>query len=178
VGQRVNAGAGQKRLRGKVAFEPDRSFTVYRSSVNDLISRQLKKLVMEINGTTKVDLELAIDKAVSEAGARQETPDLRAVVDDVFAAATESRSRSIAHTESSRAIHDSTVMAAESSGVVKGFKPIISADACEVCMGHEGEFTSLDAAKRQIGEYEGRGLPPWHPNDRCAVEEVLDEEAY
>lgn len=178
VGQRVNGGAGQKRLRGKVAFEPDRSFAVYRSSVNDLISRQLKKLVMEINGTTKVDLELAIDKAVSEAGARQETPDLRAVVDDVFATATESRSRAIAQTESSRAIHDSTVMAAESSGVVKGFKPIISADACEVCMSHEGEFTPLDAAKRQIGEYEGRGLPPWHPHDRCTVEEIIDEEAY
>lgn len=177
IADRLGTGNGRKtRIQGKAEFRPEASFTLYRGSYNELLAKQIKKLVAETNETTRADLDNAIDRAITEAHERGGSADLRGVVENVFDGATEWRAKAIAGTESSRAIHDSNVLAAESSGVVKGFLPLISADACEVCLSHEGEFTSLEDAKTQLGQYEGRGLPPFHPNDRCSAEEVLTEE--
>jgi hypothetical protein len=67
--------------------------------------------------------------------------------------------------------------------VIQGFTAVVSPDACELCQqygpdnkptGHSlYPFTSIEDAQAQIGQYESRTLPPYHPNCRCITEPIL-----
>jgi len=100
----------------------------------------------------------------------------------VFKNATDFRARTIAVTEASRALNDSKILSSMSTGIVQGFTPLVSPDACELCQVYDGNnptgqalfpYTNTEDAKAQIGEYDNRSLPPYHPNCRCVVQPVL-----
>lgn len=92
----------------------------------------------------------------------------------VFENAEDYRARQIAITESSRAVNDAKITAGSSSGVVQGFSPVVSPDACELCQVYRPDgsptgtplfpYTDMDSAKAQVGEIGNRTLPPYHPN--------------
>ena len=100
----------------------------------------------------------------------------------VFQNASDFRARTIAITESARATNDANIIAATGSGVVQGFRPLVSPDACELCQVYDGAnptgeplfpFTNTEDAGKQIGQYDERSLPPYHPNCRCTTVPVL-----
>ena len=106
--------------------------------------------------------------------------------DRVFDNAKDFRARRIAITESARATHAADIMAASDSGIVQGFMPIISSDACERCQVYDENnqptgkalfpYTSIDDAVSNMFEYDGRSMPPFHPNCACTVETVFIDE--
>ena len=96
----------------------------------------------------------------------------------VFENATKYRAKSIAITESSRAIHDAQILAADSTGLVSGFKYLLSTDACPICVEVEKSHpkTTMKEARGQIGSYDSRTFPPVHPSCMCTIEEIIIKE--
>ena len=99
---------------------------------------------------------------------------LTRAVEGVFIDGETWRAKQIAATESSRAVHDAQIMTAEESGIVVGFEPLISSDACSVCQAWAAEtkMISLEDAKKMVGIFD-REVPPIHPNCMCTITEKL-----
>jgi len=97
-------------------------------------------------------------------------------VNDLFKGEETWRADRIAATESSRAVHNGQIMGAAHSKMVKGFRLLVSADACPICRAakHDRGYTELGDAQAQMTSYD-RTLPPLHPNCQCSVTEVLTE---
>ena len=109
----------------------------------------------------------------------------------VFKNATDSRARTIAITESSRAVNDARVITSSDTGLVQGFTPVISSDACEKCQVYVRDedgnakatgvprypYTSNEDALSQVGNYDNRTVPPYHPNCKCTVAPVFNDES-
>ena len=112
--------------------------------------------------------------------------DLTKRVSAVFDQADQVRARRIAETESSRAVHAGQKIAAQQSGMVSGFRPLVSADACPLCQSIAAEhsagvaFGTAMHDDGQGGPYSAAEFPPFHPHCTCTVTEVLkplDEQA-
>lgn len=105
------------------------------------------------------------------------------------------RSRTIARTETSKAMNAGRIEAWKQSGIVKGKVWQVAPDPCEFCaaIGAEAKVVDIDGAFAEKGAVltgiEGNSLevdlddvagPPLHPNCRCTmraiIESVLDEE--
>ena len=92
-------------------------------------------------------------------------------VNSVFAALDKTHCKMIAQTESSRAVHNGLRIAAEESGLVSGFKFVASSDACPICLGLDGQTTTIN--KQFITNDYDNSLLPIHPNCRCTMTEIL-----
>jgi len=173
VAARLASKKGRPDLQAK-AVSISGAFDIVNEAALKLLERQLLEFAKTVNDTTGKNLDAAIEDVIHTAQVENAIPALKDAVAKVFVNATDERARMIAVTESSRATHDGGILAAARSGVVKGFMPEVSSDACETCLGKIGQYVPLAEAEADIGQYEDRGLPPWHPNDRCTYTEVLD----
>lgn len=91
------------------------------------------------------------------------------------------RARRIATTESARAFNTGQILATQELDFVTGYKLVLSDDACELChMIHRlcpvipkgGSFGQNGKSKT----YKNLKLPPFHPNCRCTIVSVFDDE--
>lgn len=154
---------------------------------NPQLRAAIKKLALrfceETNRTTSMEINDAIKKLREsfEEGltSGERMSQLQDRVAEIFDSAEQSRSWRIAQTEASRAHHEGLRAAAKDSGVVKGFRLMLSSGACELCrslankqIGLDDYFHKDDSAP---SEYQQRFVPI-HPNCQCAVEQVLDIE--
>lgn len=151
------------------------------------LSEQINNLALhfceETNATTTKELNKALEALREEIeeglieGDRMS--ELTTRVQSVFESAEKERAELIAQTEASRSHHEAQRQSAKDSGVVKGFKLLISSEACELCqslatqeIGLDDYFYKDDTAPE---EYQDR-LVPVHPGCQCAIEEILDIE--
>lgn len=80
-------------------------------------------------------------------------------------------------TESSRAVHQGQLVAAQESGVVTGLKWLASSDACKLCLELNGKVVPLGRpfyVSPKGGPYAIVTAPPRHVNCQCAATEVID----
>ena len=163
------------------------AFDVVNPMLEGRIKEQTIKLSEATAATTRKNLE-DTTKAIREELVRNQVrgpASVRALtegIERVFENAEKYRARRIAVTESSRALADADIVAGAASGVVTGFRPLVSADACEICQVYDGDtptgeslwgWTSLEDANAQVDSYDNRSLPPFHPNCRCSIEPIL-----
>ena len=150
--------------------------------VNPHLERRVKEQVVKLSDSTMQtlgrelnDVQTSIREVLIKEGIRGPNT-LKAMqegVRHVFDGMEKWKARQIAITESSRAVNDANIIAASESNVSVGLVPVVSPDACELCQVYNedgtptGEplypYTSTQDAVAQIGEYENRTLPPYHP---------------
>jgi len=137
------------------------------------------------NATTSMQLEAAIAKTRQEIAEGLLSPDggLQAMtkrVNAVFDQASSYRAERIARTEASRAIHLGERAEAQESGVVRGFRWLLSGDACELCVDLAASMPEipLDGKFATVGSgtYSDIWTPPLHPNCMCTMTEILIDE--
>ena len=101
-------------------------------------------------------------------------------VSGVFDQAEAYRAERIARTETSRGIHEGQRAEAKVSGIVRGFRPMVAADACPICQQILADYPEIsldgDFGTRGTGDYAVLNSPPFHPNCVCTLEEVLIDE--
>ena len=156
------------------------------SGIQEAIRNHAIRLCHDTAITTELKLADALAQVRAVLGDELEggydARSLSEAVQRVFTDAEEWRSTRIALTESSMAIHDGEILAGKESGVVAGYEPLISPDACELCqqMGEAFPFVPMEEALDGLGKYasltDGRNLPPYHPNCECSQASVLTDE--
>jgi hypothetical protein len=157
-------------------------WNVSNPKIRDAIARATLRFCKETNRTTEMQIDAARDALRKELAAGMMGPEntvreLTRRVNGIFDSAEKWRAQRIAVTEASRAVHQAERMAAAESGVVKGFRWLLSDDACEICqeiamenpvIGLEGTF-----AERGSGPYKNIETPPAHPHCMCTMTEEL-----
>lgn len=182
--------ARAKRLSGLVAKADavPGAFDVMNLFVRRAIENQVMQLSASTLEFTRLSTEAALARtrealATEMVSGVNTLPALTKAVQREFEDMESWRALRIAATESSRASNDGLIVSAAETGLVRGFRPLVSADACPLCQTYgpgnnpTGSplygFTSMADASKQVGEYDGRTLPPYHPHCRCSTEEVL-----
>ncbi len=88
------------------------------------------------------------------------------------------RAETIARTEAQRAVYAGEVMAARQSGVVTGLKWLAAPACCDACQALDGKVVPLGAPfATGVGKNPAYSVilhPPYHPNCRCSVTQVID----
>jgi len=174
--------AAGKRTMSRLGITDDESlWDVGLPEVKDAIDAQTLHFCQDTQDTLSADLDSAIAQLRVELteGIIEDVNTLSVLtarVNGVFDGAEKWRARRIATTEASRAVHDGQVLAAAKSGMVIGFKFLLSPDACPICLTAESEHgeTPIETALAQVGVYD-RNLPPIHPFCRCSFTEILVE---
>jgi hypothetical protein len=103
------------------------------------------------------------------------TTELVRLVREIFRDAETWRARRIATTEASRAVHAAQVLAAQRSGVVIGFRWLLSSDACPRCQRVAAEVNAVQigrpfAITGDNATYGTAYHPPLHPH--CCLPET------
>jgi hypothetical protein len=167
----------------KVGLDPD-SWSVTNPHVAEKIEQASLAFCKETNATTSTDLNAALDRlrmqlheGIIERG--ESVEQLTKRVQAVFDTATKSRARTIAQTETSRAVHAAQDVAAHQSGVVTGWRWLLSDDACPVCaaIAIRNPVVKLGQPFAVIGHnphYSHIYHPPAHPRCACSQQEILD----
>lgn len=106
--------------------------------------------------------------------------DLAKRVSDIFDNASDERADLIAQTESSRCWSESLRQSAKDSGVVTGFRLMLSSEACELCkevadteFGLDDVMYTDDTAP---DSYQDKFGPPIHPGCECDLEQIFADE--
>ena len=161
-------------------------WNVQNPKVQEAIDRAAMRFCASTNQTTSMKINEAIDKLRDELASGILGPDTNTVaeltrrVSSVFDQAEHWRAQQIAITEASRAVHQGQLIAAVNSGIVKGFRWLASADACDLCkeiMDERGEIPigGKFAHVSDDPDYGDIAGPPAHPNCMCTITEVLME---
>ena len=171
------------RFTSKVGLDPD-SWSVTNPFTAEKIENASYAFCKETNATTSTSLDAALDRlrehlhqGIVEKG--ESIEQLTKRVNAVFESATKSRARTIAQTETSRAVHAAQDDAAHKSGVVTGWRWLLSSDACPICtaivarnpvvkLGHPFAVIGNNPAYSHIYH------PPAHPRCNCTYQEILD----
>lgn len=168
---------------GRLGLDPD-AFRVD----NPKIGRAVEEAALAFSEKTNETTSLALDDALAEVrasilagntGEGLSYDDLTDVINSIFDEATRSRARRIAVTESSRAVHSAQELMARESGVVTGWRWLLSSDACPMCqtIARRCPFVRLGQPFAVIGDdpnYSTIKFPPAHPHCQCTMVEVLD----
>lgn len=136
------------------------------------------------NATTSMEINNALDHlrmdiANGIVDGKNTPRELTKIVSGVFDKAEKWRAKRIAVTESSRAVHGGQLLAAAKSGVVSGFKWLLSDDACPMCQRIAAEHPDgvilgdSFANSGKEGPYALTYHPPAHPSCMCTVTEIL-----
>jgi hypothetical protein len=156
--------------------------------VNPETARMIETAALEFcqatNETTSMQLDAALSKLKEELHAGivatgESVIELTKRVNAVFDTAEKWRARRIATTEASRAVHAAQIEAGRQSGVVTGWRWLLSGDACPVCVeiAEKVNAVRLGGSFATIGEhptYSDIRHPPAHPHCMCALTPVLD----
>lgn len=160
-------------------------WNVANPKVRDAVQQAAMLFSEETNSTTTLKLDEAIrrlrsDLAEGILGPENTVPELTRRVGAIFDEAEQYRAERIAVTESTRAVHAAQRMAAIESGVVKGFRWLLSADACEICQQIAAEHPdgiTISEKFDSIGDnpaYSDIYAPPAHPHCMCTITEILE----
>lgn len=158
------------------------------SVVNPHTERMIDEAVLafsnSMNGTTSQSLDAALAKTRQELteGIVNRGEALTAItkrIGAIFDGAETYRARRIAWTETSRAVHAAQEQAAIASGVVTGWRWLLSSDACPICVAIAARCPAvrLEHPFAVIGDnphYATVKFPPAHPHCNCSLTEVLD----
>jgi len=186
---------GMKEFVTRLGLVNGPQFNVFQPEAKTAVKQAAMRLSAAANRTTERELKKQIKELRTELagaiGTEANTPArLTAMVGRIFKDAETWRARRIALTESSRATHAGQVLAAKKSGIVIGFKWLLSDDACDLCQAILKRYPNgvkLEETFGNVDEYAARGdskksraynsipHPPAHPNCRCALLETIDE---
>jgi len=174
--------AEAKALIERVGASPD-VFDVTSPKLQAAIDRLALSFAESTISTTTKELNKALSELRESIGEGltegDRLSDLTKRVNEVFEGLSKDRAFQIATTEASRAHHLGLRLAAQESGVVKGFRLMLSADPCEQCIevsksnpeiGLDGYFTTNPDAPEAYQNV----FVPIHPRCRCSVEEILN----
>ena len=160
----------------KAGADPD-AFSVVPQNVSKAADKRSFRFAQSTLDTTAKTAQDAIDavKQKIEDGVLEgdSVDELRKAISEVFEDASDYQAERIARTEASAAVHSGQVMSAKASGIVKGFKYLVSEDACPVCQDYDGEEIDLDDYD-DSGAVDATDAVPLHPNCTCTLTEVLD----
>lgn len=159
----------------RVGAEHD-AFSVVQPNLKSALDKSSLKFAQSTNETTESELNTALDqlrgKFVDGLVEGDPIPMLRKRVEDVFENISKDRATTIARTETSRAVHEAQRITAKASGIVSGFKFVVSPNACDQCVELDGKEVGLDE-QFSPSDYDNSVLPV-HPNCRCTMVDVLD----
>ena len=171
----------------RVGLDPDQW-----SVVNPHTAQKIREATLAFcdstNQTTSEELDTALTKTRQELARGiidegESIPQLTKRVNRIFDQASKSKARTIAQTETARAVHAAQDEAARQSGVVTGWKWLASADACDVCLAIVARCPQVKLGQpfAVIGNnphYSQIMHPPAHPRCNCTVTEitVLDKQ--
>ena len=172
------------------------AFNVTAPNVKEAIDKTTFDLSTATNATTRLQLDKAYAKLAEDLTAgiiagENTVKQLTEAVNAIFENADKKRAQKIAQTESSRAVHRGQRMAALQSGVVKGFKLLLSTDPCKLCIevairhkqgisldGTFGEASTYKhGSKSEHPTYGTFDVPPLHPDCQCTLVEIIDTAA-
>ena len=159
------------------------SWTVAPVRIEEAMARSSMSFSHATNQTTHMKLDEALaklrqDLAAGIVGPENTVSTLTQMVKGVFREAETYRAQRIAVTESNRAIHEGERIAAKECGMVKGFRWLLSGDACEQCQAVAARMPEVDlnspfAIDDAGGPYAEIYHPPLHPNCQCSMMEVF-----
>lgn len=174
--------AGGKQVRERLGLDAD-EWKVTDLHVQEMIERAAFAFCKSTNATTTKHLNHALGLLRDEIkeGLIEEGEGVRELtkrVRRVFEHAETWRAQMIAATEAARAVHAAELVSAQESGVVAGFKWLVSGDACPLCQMIAAEVgqVRLGDIFARIGHnatYADIKHPPAHPHCQCTVVEVL-----
>lgn len=174
--------AGQA-FTAKLGLDPD-SWSVVNPHTQEAINQASLDFCESTNATTHIELDDALRKtreALSEGLITRgdSVADLTRRVNEIFSGAETWRARRIAASEASRATHAAQEMAAAESGVVTGWKWLLSEDACPMCqvVARKAPAVKMGQPFAIVGDnpkYNTIKFPPLHPGCQCSLVEVLD----
>lgn len=158
------------------------------SVVDANTERMIRDAALAFSGKMNATTSLALDEAMKRtrealtAGVvdRGESLDLLTKrINAVFDQAETWRARRIAQTETARAVHAAQEQTAIRSGVVRGWKWLLSEDACPLCqtIARRAPAVRLGQPFAVVGDdphYSTIKFPPLHPHCNCTTEAVLD----
>lgn len=174
--------------RNKVAANDDH-WKVTQPKVQKAIDEHTFKFCKATNKTTSMKLKDALNKLKTDIHAAVTSEDdntpqkLTAIVSAIFDEAETSRAERIALTESSRAVHGGQKAAARESGIVRGFKWLLSDNACPLCQdiaADNKDGIDIDGSFATVSDDPDYGdvpYPPAHPYCQCTMTEIIDEDA-
>lgn len=155
-------------------------------AVQPKLKESLQKSVLafckETNETTSLQLQDALAKLRDEVEAGTVQGDgrneMRKRVQEVFDTAENDRAYRIAVTEQSRAISTAQKIVAEESGLVKGWRFVLSNDPCEICksIAENNPEIALDGVFAKVSDHAVYGTidrVPVHPHCQCSMQEIL-----
>ncbi len=170
----VYADQGLKYFLSRVGGDPALP-AVVPQKINEAMRLSTMKLAQSTMQTTLHDVNTAknmLREEIKQGTFQGDTvKELGKRVNSVFAGLDKVHAKMIAQTESSRAVHNGLRIAAEESGLVSGFKFVASSDACPICLGLDGQTTTIN--KQFIPNDYDNSLLPIHPNCRCTMTEIL-----
>lgn len=158
-------------------------WSVVNPRLKDAIDKAVLKFAESTNATTSMELSEAIERLRDELRdgliAGEPVRELTQRVQEVFDRAEQTRAMTIATTETSRAVHEAQVLSGEASGVVVGWRWLLSEDACEICLdiASSTPVIPLGGMFAVVGtdpDYSSVRFPPAHPHCMCGVTEILD----
>ena len=169
----------------RLGVDPD-AWKVTNPHTQQMIGQAAFDFCHETNATTSQQLNDALGQLRKELieGIVEKGETLRELtkrVEKVFDAAETWRALRIAKTESARAVHAAQEQAAIDSGVVAGFKWLLSSEACPLCyhIADEVNQVPIGQAFAEVGKnptYRAVRYPPAHPHCGCAMTEILTAE--
>lgn len=172
-----------KAFAPEVGLDQD-EWSVQNPRIDEAIDGAALAFSESTNETTGLALDDALGRlreAIREGntGPTQGYDVLTKAVNAIFDTASQSRARTIAVTESARAVHAAQELLAIQSGVVTGWKWLLSTDACPMCqtIARRAPVVRLGQPFAVIGDdpnYSTIKFPPAHPRCQCSLVEVLD----
>lgn len=174
----THAADGRRQALTRVGASPD-VFSVIPAKVKEGVDKSTLRLSQSTISTTTQNLNDALAelrKQLKEGLIEGDgIPELKNRVKEIFDSADDDRAELIAHSETSRAVHEGQRIAAKASGIVKGFKLLVSDDACPLCESFADKEIGLDDKFNEGDDYDDSVLPI-HPACRCTMLEVLNPE--
>ncbi len=161
------------------------AWSVTNPKVQQAVDQATMSFCSATNATTKLSLELAAEKTRAELaaglfGSENALAELTKRVSTIYTQAESYRAERIARTEASRALHLGQQIAAEESGVVSGYRWLLSGDACPACQMLAASVPEVpigtNFSVEGSGPYSDIPSPPLHPNCMCTITEVLTRE--
>lgn len=161
------------KFTAKIGLDPD-SWEVNNPHIADMIDKAALDFCESTNETTSLDLDDALEQTrqalkegMIEKG--ESVAQLTKRIKAIFDGAETWRARTIAASEASRATHAAQEMAASASGVVTGWRWMLSEDACPYCqvVKRRAPAVKLGQPFAIVGDHPAYSTirhPPLHPN--------------
>jgi hypothetical protein len=179
--------AAATKFASRVGLDPS-EWEVVNPHTRQMIEDAALAFAESTNETTSLEIEEALRRTREELIAGVVTrgealPKLTKRINAIFDKAETWRARRIAQTEASRAVHAAQEQAAIESGVVVGWKWLLSSDACPLCntVARRTPAVRLGQPFAIIGDnphYSEVRFPPLHPHCNCTVVEILDTDEH